>query len=209
MKNAWIIIFLFMHALASAQGPVISGDFNDLPFDEFVREVEAQLPVKFIYRKEWTRDLRISASGENMDLNKILSEHFSGKDLFCYFSSDNRIFITRDHPLVTNLPDYDSADESVGISQDSLDSRDLTEAERLYIEGRRKSAVETIHIGNVADHIRGQGAIIHGHIKDAETGEALVGATIFIEELSRGFITDINGYFNMSIPPGSYIFRFN
>jgi len=204
----WIILFIFVHSFAAAQGPIISGDFRDLPFDEFTREVEEQVPVKFVYRKEWTRDLRISASGENMELYKILSDHLSRNDLH-YFSSENRIFITMDNPLVTVLPDYSGIDEAAGSSLDSLVSRDLTEAEKLYIEGRRKSSIKTIFIGNSTDHINGQGAVINGNIKDTETGESLVGATIFVQELSRGVITDINGYFTLSIPPGSYVFRFN
>ena len=204
----WIILFIVVQSFAAAQGPIISGDFRDLPFDEFTRKVEEQVPVKFVYRKEWTSDLRISASGENMELYKILSDHLSRNDLH-YFSSENRIFITRDNPLVTVLPDYSGIDEATGPSRDSLVSRDLTEAERLYIEGRRKSTMETIYIGNSADHINGQGAVINGNIKDTETGESMVGATIFVQELYRGFITDINGYFTMSIPPGSYTFRFN
>ena len=205
----WVIVLFCTHAFAMAQGPKISGDFKDLPFDAFTREVESQIPVKFVYRKAWTRDLRITASGDNMDLYKILSDHLTGKDLFFYFSSDNRVFITRDHPLVTELPDYTGVSETADKSHDSLDYLDLTEAERLYIEGRRKGTIKTISIGDAADHISGQGVVLNGHIRDSETGEALVGATIFIQELSRGFITDINGYFSISVPPGTYIFRFN
>jgi len=203
-----IILFILAHSFVAAQGPVISGNFTDLAFDEFTREVEQQVPVNFIYRKEWTRELRISARGENMELDKILSEHLSGKNLY-YLFSGKRIFITRDNPLVTILPDYAGIDEASGRSDDSLVSQTLTEAERLYIEGRRKSTIQTIYIGNSSDHINGQGAIINGNIMDAETGESLIGATIFVQELSRGFITDINGYFTISIPPGSYNFRIN
>ena len=65
-----IILFILAHSFVAAQGPVISGNFTDLAFDEFTREVEKQVPVKFVYRKEWTRELRISASGENMELEK-------------------------------------------------------------------------------------------------------------------------------------------
>jgi hypothetical protein len=204
-----IILFFIVHSFAAGQGPVISGDFSDLPFDEFAREVEAQLPVKFVYRKQWTRDLRISASGEKMELHRILSDHLARKELYYFFSDDNRIFITRNNPLVTALPDYDGISETTTRPGDSLAVRELTEAERLYIEGRRKSTMKTIYVGNPADHINGQGAVINGQIKDTETGEAMVGATIFVQELSRGFITDINGYFTMSIPPDSYTFRFN
>ncbi len=204
-----VILFCLIHSRAAGQGPYISGDFNNLPFDEFTRKVEAQVPVKFVYRKAWTRDLSISASGEKMDLHRILSDHLSGKDMFFYISRDHRIFITQHHPLVTMLPDYAGISETITGSGDSLAGKELTEAERLYIEGRRKSSMKTIYIGNPADHINGQGTVINGQIRNMETGEALVGATIFVQELSRGFITDANGYFTMSIPPGSYTFRFN
>ena len=46
-----IILFIFMHSLAAAQGPLISGDFIDLPFDEFTREVEEAGTCK-IYLQE-------------------------------------------------------------------------------------------------------------------------------------------------------------
>ena len=204
-----IILLALLHSLAAAQGPLISGTFREVPFDAFVRAVEEQASVRFVYRKTWTRNLQISASGENMDLYEILSDNLPARGLFFYPAPENRIFITRNHPLVTTLPDYAGMDAPAGHAGDSLATSDLTEAERLYIEGRRKSSLETLYIGSSADHINGQGAIVNGTIKDTETGEALIGATIFVEELSRGFITDVNGYYAMSIPPGSYTFRFN
>ncbi len=203
-----IIGFIFVHSFTAAQGPVISGDFKDLPFDEFTQEVEEQVPVKFVYRKEWTRDLRISASGDNLELYKILSDHLSRNDLY-YFSRDDKIFITSHHPLVTELPDYEGSGQDSDRLDDSLETHTLTEAERLYIEGRRKSTMRTIYVGNPADHVNGQGTVINGTIKDSETGELMVGATIYVQELARGVITDINGYYTLSIPPGSYTFRFN
>jgi hypothetical protein len=147
---------------------VISGDFRDLPFDEFTIIVKEQVAVEFVYKKEWTRDLRITASGDNLDLYKVLSDQLSRKDLY-FVSRGRRIFITRNHQLVAVLPDYAGINEETGLASDSLAIRDLTEAEKLYIEGRRKSSTKTIYVGNSADHINGQGAVINGIIKDIET----------------------------------------
>ena len=133
-----IIMFILAHSFAVAQGPVITGNFTDLAFDEFTREVEKQVPVTFVYRKEWTREIRISASGENMELFKILSDHLSRNNLY-FVSSGKRIFITRDNPLVDALPDYEVIEEASGPSHDSLETQTLTEAEKLYIEGREKA----------------------------------------------------------------------
>ncbi|MDD5608848.1 MAG: carboxypeptidase-like regulatory domain-containing protein, partial [Ignavibacterium sp.] len=46
---------------------------------------------------------------------------------------------------------------------------------------------------------------IAGRVTDKNNGEPLVGANIYIQELSTGASTDINGdYYILNIPPGSY-----
>ena len=45
---------------------------------------------------------------------------------------------------------------------------------------------------------------ISGHIKDAETGEELIGATIFINELKTGGTTNVYGFYSLTIPEGKY-----
>jgi hypothetical protein len=51
---------------------------------------------------------------------------------------------------------------------------------------------------------------LSGTIRDAATGEELIGATVYIQELERGAITNTYGYYSIGIPAGEYtvIFRF-
>jgi iron complex outermembrane receptor protein len=49
----------------------------------------------------------------------------------------------------------------------------------------------------------GQNTIVQGTVKDSQTGEALIGATILYGE-GKGTITNISGTFNISLPPGEY-----
>ncbi|HEC44387.1 MAG TPA: TonB-dependent receptor, partial [Bacteroides sp.] len=81
--------------------------------------------------------------------------------------------------------------------------------EKLYIEGRKAVIVSTLIIGNEKDLGNRDEAVINGELKDAENGEPLIGATIYIEELSRGFVTDLYGHFSISVSPGKYTARFN
>ncbi|GIT57578.1 MAG: hypothetical protein Ct9H300mP18_10070 [Candidatus Neomarinimicrobiota bacterium] len=39
---------------------------------------------------------------------------------------------------------------------------------------------------------------IFGFIKDSKSGEALIGANVFIQESGKGMATDINGYYVIS-----------
>jgi hypothetical protein len=45
---------------------------------------------------------------------------------------------------------------------------------------------------------------ISGHIKDGETGEDLLGATIYIDELRSGTVTNSYGYYSVKLSPGNY-----
>ena len=46
---------------------------------------------------------------------------------------------------------------------------------------------------------------VSGYIKDAASGEALIGASIFLEEVGKGAATNVYGYYSFTVPSGSYL----
>ena len=57
----------------------------------------------------------------------------------------------------------------------------------------------------IAGHIYAQNSNVSGFITDEETGEALIGANVFIVETGNGMSTDKNGYYILqNISPGLY-----
>ncbi len=204
-----ILCYSISTSLSVAQEISISGDFTDLSFEEFIWEIKKQVPVRFVYLESWMQDVSISVQGDSLDLLEVLEDQFRGRDLFFQVDENNRIFITQGEQMVMDLPDYATVNEAVETSMGDVRTNGLTDTERLYIEGRKKGVIGTLVIGNVADSRNQNEVIIHGEVKDAETGEPLIGATIFIEELSRGYITDLYGIFTISIPRGKYSAQFN
>jgi len=51
-------------------------------------------------------------------------------------------------------------------------------------------------------------ATINGYITDAENGEALIGATVRIQELNNGNITNAYGFYSVTMPKGEYTVEF-
>lgn len=45
---------------------------------------------------------------------------------------------------------------------------------------------------------------ISGHVKDGETGEDLIGATIYVTEIKTGTVTNVYGFYSISMLPGDY-----
>ena len=52
-------------------------------------------------------------------------------------------------------------------------------------------------------------ATISGYVTDAESGETLIGATIFVKELATGSTSNEYGFYSISIPPGDYELEFS
>ena len=50
---------------------------------------------------------------------------------------------------------------------------------------------------------------VSGTIQDLKSGESLIGATIYIEELKSGSITNAYGFYSITIPQGSYRFTYS
>ncbi|MDY6800373.1 MAG: TonB-dependent receptor [Bacteroidota bacterium] len=59
----------------------------------------------------------------------------------------------------------------------------------------------------ISNQLNAQNGIIRGSVFDGVTGESLPGVTIYIENISHGTITDLDGKFNLSVAPGTYDVR--
>lgn len=45
---------------------------------------------------------------------------------------------------------------------------------------------------------------LSGYIRDAESGEELIGASVFVKDINKGATTNVYGYFSLTIAKGSY-----
>lgn len=49
---------------------------------------------------------------------------------------------------------------------------------------------------------------INGYVKDAANGESLIGATVLVKEIGGGNITNVYGFYSITVPPGDYTVEF-
>ncbi|HPR61285.1 MAG TPA: carboxypeptidase-like regulatory domain-containing protein, partial [Prolixibacteraceae bacterium] len=59
---------------------------------------------------------------------------------------------------------------------------------------------------NIVVWAQGNVAIM-GNVKDASNGEDLIGATIYVEQLKTGTVTNAFGFYSLNMKPGFYTFR--
>ncbi len=49
---------------------------------------------------------------------------------------------------------------------------------------------------------------ISGYIKDATNGETLIGATVYVEEIQGGVISNVYGFYSLTLPAGDYTLEY-
>ncbi|KPK87803.1 MAG: hypothetical protein AMS27_01355 [Bacteroides sp. SM23_62_1] len=202
------VFFSFFRLEGQDRQVTFSGEFRDAPFTEFVKEVEQQTGVIFYFREEWVRDIRVTVSGSNLSLQNTLQRVLLPEGLNYFIDEWNHIYLTNQLSLVIQLPDYEGsagqAEELEGSEKEDV----LTSAEQKYIDGRKARIIETIRIGDSKESNGQKSAVVHGRMTDTETGEPLVGATVYIRELKKGAATDLDGHFSLVLSPGTYTIEF-
>jgi hypothetical protein len=203
--NFLFLVIIFFPLLAKNNKIYITGDYSDVPFIEFVKDVEQITGTKFYYMDEWVENIKISATGDSLLLNDILQTHFANSELHFFIDNNTKVFISKGEKLVTSLPDYKQSDIKENEEQTSHTSEDgLTETQRTFLEVRKNAKIQTKIIGDKQSGYSDKTVIIKGKITDKETGTPLIGATIYFEKLLTGSVTDLNGFFTISVESGKH-----
>ncbi|MBN2350179.1 MAG: TonB-dependent receptor [Bacteroidales bacterium] len=211
MYKIFIILFFssFMFSTQAQENDIlISGNFINEPFLNFVQTIENSYDAHFYFNKDWVEDITVKASGNKLSLFSLLKESLDPKDIHFFIDKNHNVFITNTNTVITRLPDYKIYRNIFEENTDEDEGNGLTTTEKAYIKGRKTRQATTINIGN-PQVSGGKKAIINGKIREKESKEPLLGATVYIEEMQTGVASDIDGQFNMVITPGRYtaVFR--
>jgi len=205
----FLIICLVFKGYAQEYDLAVSGDFQDTPFAEFVAAVERQSDARFYYFDTWVIGVKISSSGTDLSLNKILSNALLPIGIHHYIDEFGNVYLSYDSRLIPLLPDQNEYDDSGSLDSEESEGGTITRAEQRYIEGHRSGLLETLIVGNEQSRTGQTGVFVHGKIVDKETGEPLIGATIYVENLKKGAATDVDGRFSILLSPGKHRVSFN
>ncbi|WP_223648441.1 TonB-dependent receptor [Hymenobacter psoromatis] len=180
-------------------GPPISGQFERVRFAEFARRVEAATPYRFFYDAADVDSLTISLNATGQPLAEVLGQALAGSKLQFAVDAARHVFISTAPAIQTALPPgYFTApapDVAAGRPEEpaaGAGAPSRPAATRLYEVGRGQAAPA------------GGRATLTGRVRDARTGEPVVGAAVFVEGPVIGTATDQFGAYALTLPVGRY-----
>ena len=192
------LIFLAT-SLYGQRTPRITGTFNGASFDQLVDAIESQTPYRFYYDKKWTDTLRVTLAAGQKTVSNVLEEVFQNTALYFTVDRDNRIFITRERQILAGLPPGFFGDSTARRPDAAFDFSEYEKKEKAL----KLAETKVNFIGrNTGDG--GGVATLAGNIRDVNTGEPLIGASVFVQNPLVGVTTDQFGYYALTLPRGRH-----
>ncbi|HZY81231.1 MAG TPA: TonB-dependent receptor [Cyclobacteriaceae bacterium] len=184
--------------LAAQQRDRVTGNFSNTRFQEFAKQIESQTDFHFYYRVGDVDSVFVTVNATNDPVAKVLETGLTGTPLQFNIHETN-IYITKDRAIMTTLP-VDFFNQ--GIQTATKETFDFSEYERK--ERQKEAAEEKLHlIGTKTTDLSGE-ATLTGMVIDVKTGEAIIGASVYIEKPTIGVATDPFGRYTLKLPRGRH-----
>ena len=209
MKLLIFIHLLFFSYPAQEKGPdtLVSCHLNGLPFKEFCDYIYHESGVKIYFRDSWVKGLKVTIDADNISVKSAIEKALNGTGLKISVWNDD-LLVMPGEILQEGLPHFEM--QLLKSDSSAPGIRALTESEERYLTGRKGDIIQTLRVGKKGVAGSGSRVTIRGRITEQQTGEALIGATMYLKELKAGAVTDQNGFLSLVLKPGSYtaIFAF-
>ncbi len=177
----------------------ISFHYSDISFAEFCKKIESKTKVNIFYKEEWVKNIIVNIDKDSLTIKDAFKIILKPTNLKVNIWN-NGIIITNGQELLSKLPNYSSTTNSKNTdSTNNINSN--------YLKIMTANAINEIVIGNKKATSIKKKQRIRAKISDNESGEILIGATIYIKGL-KGAVSDKSGVIELWIYPGKYSAQF-
>ena len=201
------LIILFFSTLAGfGQNGRITASFEKSNFGAFVAAVESQTNYHFFYNIAQFDSFYVSLSVKNMPLEILLDTIFKETDLQYSIDDDNNVYVVKKIKILTSLPKgfFDRKENKLNTFKN--DEQDLVNLPNQKQNKILRNSIENklFEIGIKTYTVKKGNSTIAGYVRDSKTGEAIIGAAVYIDNPPLGVITDQFGYFSFNLPNGRH-----
>ncbi|MFI5136478.1 MAG: carboxypeptidase-like regulatory domain-containing protein [Sphingobacteriales bacterium] len=209
MKNLYLLIFCF--AIFSRVGfaqkkevKLVSANFQQATIAQFVADLESKTDYHFFYDAAQFDSLKVTLRMTDKPLTSILDTAFSNTS-YHYAIVNHQIFLTKGRNIKTEL--------ASGFIETPANNQQATQNPAIvdYTDDRDKKVPEATtenkvyEIGVKTNVIKPGNALLSGYVQNIKSGEAVVGASIYVASTKTGVATDQFGYFTITLPRGRHL----
>jgi len=207
VKTLLIITHVLLRILSfqdTDPGKKIACHYTDVAFTVFCDDLTRHSGVRIFCDESWVDQVKVTLHADSISVFSAVENAIRGTGLSVSVWH-NSLLILKGGKLISALPSFESeVAENIADGKTSI----LTESEERYIRGRKPGDAEVLTVGKSAFGIGDVRVKVLGKVTEVETGEPMIGATMYVEELASGAVTDQNGFLSIAMKPGKYNVRF-
>ncbi|NQV03619.1 MAG: TonB-dependent receptor, partial [Bacteroidia bacterium] len=158
--------------------------------------------VRIYFHESWVQGIKVTIDADNISVLSATEIALIGTGLKLSVWNDHLVVMPGEI-LPARLPRFEI--QQLQSDSSSPGIKELTQSEERYLIGRKADVMQTIRVGKKGVAGSGSRVTIRGRITEQQTGEAVIGATMFVEETKTGTATDLNGFLSLEMKPGNYI----
>ncbi len=201
-----IFILLFVATTEGQNKKLISADFKNESFDEFVHTVESLYPCHFYYDTAELANYNVTLKANQLTIHQLLNRVFN-KTTFHFAVDEDRIFITKKSAIQTYLPKsfpgYVRTAADSTYSEEFVLTEESPEKDKLLVSLENK----LFEIGIKNSNSTAAKATVAGYVSDIKNGEPIAGASVYLDSPSIGVNTDKFGYYSLTLPKGRHLIK--
>lgn len=197
------VLFLFLK-MAGGQDRNVLPMYNDQLFPEFAEAMEEEFSLRFFYYTSWVDSIRVVQSARGEPLRDILDQTLRPHGLFFHIEED-LVFLSPDKTI---NPDIIRSFQTAGSIREPESSISYENEATRDVTSEAADRNRLIELGVPGRKAEGSLFSINGTIREAETGEPIIGAVVFNEDKNHGVTTDVYGYYVLTLSPGRHHITF-
>jgi len=204
MKKIYFLSFCFalLFKLASAQdnGKTISVSYQQAGIVQVVSDLESKTGYHFFYNPPQFDSLKVTLQATDRTLAAVLNLAFKGTD-FNFTIKDQFVFLIKGRQIAANLPPgFFTSTQSAAIPASSVTDYSTDQVQQKVAEATTENKL--YEIGLRTNNIKPGNSTLAGYVRNIKTGEAVIGASIYVPDTKTGAASDQFGYFSLTLPRG-------
>ncbi|HEX6913640.1 MAG TPA: TonB-dependent receptor [Chitinophagaceae bacterium] len=165
--------------------------------------MESATGYRFYFDVQHASQITVNTTANAEPLDRVLTKALQATGLKFSIDREHHVFITSRYQVITTLAaGYYKENRGNIMVIDEEAVPDFT-AETKKPETKVSEKVVVIGEKKVRNKPH---AIISGYVKSEKSGEPVINASVFIEKLQRGTVTDQYGHYLLTVPTGEHIF---
>ncbi|MGI4867808.1 MAG: TonB-dependent receptor [Janthinobacterium lividum] len=190
-----------LSSYAQSTEPLVSGSFAGLSLEQFAQQLAAQTSYRFFFDSAAVRGVSITVQAQQQPLGSVLRQALAPSGRHFVVDEEHNVFIyTGTGPSVALPSNFFQAGAAATATAQAPAAPPPTPAAPPV---RATSAARLYEIGRPG--AGASRATLAGVVREARTGEPIIGASVAVESPAIGVATNQFGYYSLTLPTGAHV----